>query len=76
MKLSSEAEVSNLDLQVLIEKEVAELQVSVQDSVLGQLHVLESGNYLLGVVFTLEFCQTFTRPYQIGEGLVTAKLEK
>jgi len=72
IELGGETEVSQLDLHLIVEEQVAELQVSVDHAV--GVQVLERVDHLLGVALDLELVQALATLQKLVHTLVLAQL--
>lgn len=74
IELGGETKVSQFDLHLIVEEQVAELQISV-DHAMG-VQVLERVDDLLGVALDLELVQALATLQKLVHALVLAKLEQ
>ena len=74
IELGGKTEVSQLDLHLVVEEQVAELEVSVDYAV--RVQVLERVDDLLGVALDLELVETLAPLQQLVHALVAAELEE
>ena len=74
IELGGKTEVSQLDLHLVVEEQVAELEVSVDYAV--RVQVLERVDDLLGVALDLELVQALAPLQQLVHALVLAQLEQ
>lgn len=72
LDLRSKTEVTDLDLHLVCQEEVAELEVSVHDAVL--VHILDSHEKLNAVALDFDLCEVLPALYQIVQRLITTEL--
>lgn len=74
IELGCQAEITQLKHHLVIQKQVAQLEIAMDNPVMMQ--VLESIDDLAGVALDLEFVETLTPLQQLVHTLVAAKLQK
>lgn len=74
VKLCGQSEVAELELQLFVDEEVAQFQISMNDSVLVQ--VLQRVNNLLCVIHDLEFVESFASSEQFVQRLVWTQFKQ
>ena len=74
LKFGSQTEITNLDLHLVVEEQVAELQISVDDTVTVQ--VLHDRAELVHVALDLKFVKSLPSSQKLVQLLVLTQLEK
>lgn len=70
---SSQAKVANLDMQVVVQEEIAELEIAMDDFVVVQ--VFDPADNLMDVVAAFVFSNDFSALMQLHHGALLAQLE-
>lgn len=69
-----ETEITNFDVHILVEKEIAEFEIAVND--MGFVHVTSRMNQLLQEIGCFRFCESFSPFDHFIETLIVTQLEQ